>query len=248
MPCTLAVFGSDPMARDDFSLVVKDTLAKRVNLRCSNPNCRQPTSGPHSKSSRSLNIGVAAHMAAAAQNGPRFDSALSTAERKSHENGIWLCQSCGKLIDNDAAAFPIALLRQWKSSAEANALQGVRGQASDSLPQPVTAKHSPIPRLYGVPYPEARSLLLDSGWQPKMRHWSEGTNPDICGGNGPYFWSQGFHEIVNACPTGVSPCSFGFRDVYGHSLLVFTVGEVIEESLSQAVVTGWRFENDEGPA
>lgn len=32
--------------RDDFNPEVKDVLAKRVGARCSNPNCRQTTSGP----------------------------------------------------------------------------------------------------------------------------------------------------------------------------------------------------------
>jgi hypothetical protein len=37
---------SQNMNRDDFNLKTKDTLAKRVGMRCSNPDCRQPTSGP----------------------------------------------------------------------------------------------------------------------------------------------------------------------------------------------------------
>jgi hypothetical protein len=34
------------MPRDDFALQVKTLLAQRVGVRCSNPNCRQQTSGP----------------------------------------------------------------------------------------------------------------------------------------------------------------------------------------------------------
>jgi hypothetical protein len=33
--------------RDEFLDDTKDLLAKRVGMRCSNPNCRQPTSGPN---------------------------------------------------------------------------------------------------------------------------------------------------------------------------------------------------------
>jgi hypothetical protein len=33
-------------ARDEFTKETKDIVAKRVGLRCSNPNCRRPTSGP----------------------------------------------------------------------------------------------------------------------------------------------------------------------------------------------------------
>jgi hypothetical protein len=34
--------------RDDFTQSTKELLARRVNLRCSNPGCRKPTSGPWS--------------------------------------------------------------------------------------------------------------------------------------------------------------------------------------------------------
>lgn len=34
---------------DDFSVRVKDELAKRVGYLCSNPACRQPTSGQQVK-------------------------------------------------------------------------------------------------------------------------------------------------------------------------------------------------------
>src|SRR5579864_6597935 len=48
--------------RDEFKPDVKDILAKRVGMRYSNPNCRQPTCGPQEESSKVLNIGVAAHI------------------------------------------------------------------------------------------------------------------------------------------------------------------------------------------
>ena len=51
--------------QDDFSNDVKELLAKRAGVRCSNPNCRQPTSGPASESKKSVNIGVVAHITAA---------------------------------------------------------------------------------------------------------------------------------------------------------------------------------------
>lgn len=233
------------MARDDFSAGIKDALAKRVNLCCSNPGCRKPTSGPHSDSNRSLNIGVAAHITAAAPGGPRFDVLLTAQERASAENGIWLCQSCGKLVDNDAASFSIQLLRKWKELAEANALFGVRGATKDYLPQPVTAKHTPIPRIQGLSYGVARDLLIDVGWQPKMRHWSDGEDPDIKLGNGPYYWGMGFLEVVSSCPTGVAPCTFAFQDMYGNVLIVSTMGEVAPEVGADAIVTYWSLKNVE---
>jgi len=118
--------------RDDFLIPVKDTLAKRVGFRCSNPGCRKPTSGPQEDPAKSVNVGVAAHITAAASDGPRYDPALSSDERKSPPNGIWLCQSCAKLVDNDEIRRDLAehplfrefvpLKRIWTYCASGNEL------------------------------------------------------------------------------------------------------------------------------
>ena len=68
--------------RDDFTLQTKDLLAKRVGYRCSNPGCRQATSGPRSDPEKSINVGFAAHISAAASGGPRYDEALSPEQRR----------------------------------------------------------------------------------------------------------------------------------------------------------------------
>jgi hypothetical protein len=104
--------------RDDFSLKVKDTLSKRVGLRCSNPDCRVLTTGPNSLEDKATNIGVAAHITAAEQNGPRYVPSITRQERSSISNAIWLCQSCAKLIDNDTIKYTVEILRGWKTRAE----------------------------------------------------------------------------------------------------------------------------------
>jgi NACHT domain len=104
--------------RDDFSLKTIETLAKRVGCRCSNPGCRKLTSGPHEEAHKSVNIGVAAHITAAAPGGKRYNPGLSSEERKSIENGMWLCQNCGKLVDSDEQKYSVALLLDWKRAAE----------------------------------------------------------------------------------------------------------------------------------
>lgn len=115
----LILNSSVPLSRDDFLRSVVETLSKRVALRCSNPNCRRPTAGPRSEASASVNIGVGAHITAAASGGPRFDPTLATAQRRSPENGIWLCQNCAKLVDNDPTNYTADVLREWKQMAEA---------------------------------------------------------------------------------------------------------------------------------
>src|SRR5258708_32968847 len=93
------------MQRDEFSENTKRVVAARVAYRCSNPECRAPTTGPQVETSRTLNVGVAAHISAAAPGGPRYDPALSSEQRSDIANAIWLCQNCAKLIDNDAQRF-----------------------------------------------------------------------------------------------------------------------------------------------
>lgn len=107
--------------RDDFSSKTKEILAKRVGWKCSNPNCRRLTSGPQLDVNKAINIGVAAHITAASPGGPRYDSSLTREQRQSIENGIWLCQTCSKLIDNDDLRYTVERLNEWKESSEEHA-------------------------------------------------------------------------------------------------------------------------------
>src|ERR1700722_9449181 len=100
--------------RDGFPNATKEILAKRSGQRCSNPDCRIATSGPHQDDQRAINLGVAAHITAAAPGGPRYNPSMSPEDRSAGSNGIWLCQSCAKLIDSDTVRFPEALLIIWR--------------------------------------------------------------------------------------------------------------------------------------
>ena len=86
--------------------------------RCSNPLCRRPTIGAAENGQSIVNVGQAAHITAAAPGGSRYLSTLTADERASADNGIWLCQNCGKLIDSDPAHYTVELLRDWKRKAQ----------------------------------------------------------------------------------------------------------------------------------
>ena len=122
--------------RDEFSPSIKRSLAERVGFLCSNPECKSPTSGPQIADSKSLNVGVAAHITAAAPKGPRYDPSLSSDERAGITNGIWLCQNCAKLVDNDPIRFYADRLRQWKLLAEQEALESI-GKAKSKTDGPI---------------------------------------------------------------------------------------------------------------
>src|SRR3546814_17340073 len=63
-----------------------------------------------------MNIGGAAHICAAAPGvgARRYRADMTPDQRKSHENGIWLCQDCAKAIDSDDPIFTEAFLHSWK--------------------------------------------------------------------------------------------------------------------------------------
>lgn len=108
--------------RDDFKAKTIDIMAKRVGYRCSNPNCRKLTCGANDDPENYSNIGVAAHICAAAPGGKRYDTNMTSAERKDIQNGIWLCQSCSKLIDSDDIRYTVDLLHKWKQLSEEAAI------------------------------------------------------------------------------------------------------------------------------
>ena len=129
------------MARDDFSAETKRALCDRTGGLCSRPQCRRPTKGPAATSrSHVISIGVAAHIKGASPGGPRYDATQSSAERSSIENGVWLCESCGALVDKVRGDdFTAEMLARWKIEAE--------GLARDRL---LLEERSLVERLTGM--------------------------------------------------------------------------------------------------
>lgn len=102
--------------RDEFPMSVKRELAERAHYLCSMG--REPTVGPSLTSTRSVRAGDAAHITAAAPGGPRHDPDITREQRRSAENGIWLCGTHADLVDRDADRYPTAYLRQMKAEHE----------------------------------------------------------------------------------------------------------------------------------
>jgi hypothetical protein len=119
----------------DFSDSTIDLLAKRVCYLCSRASCRRRTVGPHSSGTKVTLVGEAAHICAASPGGPRYDPSMTDEERRSPENGIWLCATCATEIDKDRARFPVSLLRQWKTAAEEESLKLLENPSYRSFQQ-----------------------------------------------------------------------------------------------------------------
>jgi hypothetical protein len=133
--------------RDEFSNTIKEVLAKRVGYRCSNPGCRQATSGPQADPTKVINIGVAAHITAASPDGPRYDPNMTPEDRSSVGNGIWLCQSCGKLVDNDPIRYTVGILQNWKAMAEGSAARELEQRPSTEIESTFTRLERLMPEL-----------------------------------------------------------------------------------------------------
>jgi len=133
-------------------------IGERVNFLCSNPLCGVGTIGPRTEPGKSIKLGVAAHITAAALGGPRYDPKLTDEQRASAENGLWLCQNCAKLIDNDVLRFPTQLLRHWKASTERLAADNIGRQSLFSRlgAPPIVANENPIPRADS---PDPKAIL-----------------------------------------------------------------------------------------
>jgi hypothetical protein len=137
------------LARDDFSRPVIDILKARVANRCSNPNCRVPTSAP-SENNKANNIGIAAHICAASPGGARYDGNMSADERKSINNAIWLCSNCSIDIDRDIERHSVAMLKNWKERAEdtARAELGMKLPSHNETIDTVAAALTGLPKSY----------------------------------------------------------------------------------------------------
>jgi hypothetical protein len=107
--------GASVSTRDDFSETTKIELLVRAANLCS--RCRVFTIGSTDAGDRKNSIGVAAHICAAAS-GPgakRYDPNQTKAQRRHFDNGIWMCYSCSKLIDNEETFHTAAHLKEMKA-------------------------------------------------------------------------------------------------------------------------------------
>ena len=136
---------------DKFNKTTKEKLAHQAGYRCSKPGCGIPTRGATFDARGTINVGEAAHITAAAPGASRFDSTLTSDQRKRHSNGIWLCATHAKLVDSDESHFTVEELYSWKRLAQRRSFQEV-----------VSSKSSPVGALLadGEDVQTAVDLLL----------------------------------------------------------------------------------------
>src|ERR1700744_2526782 len=125
--------------RDNFSSETKKILGSRVAFRCCYPGCGVLTIGPNTiNDQKFVTLGEAAHIHAAAPGGPRFMESMTAVQRKSYDNGIWLCRHHAKLIDADFGSYSAETLLQWKKTAESETYRQLKDLEKANLPAPTT--------------------------------------------------------------------------------------------------------------
>lgn len=105
--------------RDDFSSTTLRELAGRSGYVCAFPGCRRLTVGPSDDRKSGLSmVGVGAHITAASDKGPRYNKDLSPEERSDVNNGVWMCQTHAKLVDDNESKHTVSELQRWKTQHE----------------------------------------------------------------------------------------------------------------------------------
>lgn len=189
---------------DRFNQPVVQALRERVSGLCSNPSCRCSTLGPNSDDGKATRVGVAAHITAASPGGPRYDHSLSSQQRASASNGIWLCRICERLIDVDPDKYPPSLLLKWKADAE--------DESSRNLGVPKK-------RDVAVPAADYTCLICNTGFA---------TGQTVCKGcRGQIVWGATYQERKSAAVAGMAIAGFPSLWLYsrlGINFLNFDAG------------------------
>ncbi len=156
------------MARDEFSEKVKAELANRAGNICSFPGCNILTKAASDDDISLRNIGEAAHICAASEGGPRYDSDMTIEERTSISNAIWLCRNHAKYIDAPGNIISKEMLIAWKLEHELrikNTLGSKVDLISDSREFYLAKKHRLITNVYNFhspnPHFSGRKEVLD---------------------------------------------------------------------------------------
>jgi len=111
------------MTRENFTLKVREQIAESAGYQCSFPTCDRRTIGPSQTPGNVSKSGYAAHIYAASPRGPRGQGGLSPSELQAAGNGIWLCGTHAKLVDNNRGMdYPPEVLLSYKALHESRVL------------------------------------------------------------------------------------------------------------------------------
>lgn len=107
--------------RVEFSITTKRLLAHRAGLLCSHYDCLRPTVTPAKNQKGeegAVGTGVAAHIYAASEKGPRPPDGMSEDQIRDQSNGTWMCRLCSNQIDDFRWNYPPEKVLEMKRVRE----------------------------------------------------------------------------------------------------------------------------------
>lgn len=83
----------------------------------------------------------------------------------------------------------------------------------------------------GMPYSEAREIVVSSGWQAVSLSWQDRWTPE--GSREQTMYDRGWNELQGCAGSGMGQCRFEFQNVEQQTLALITVGESTDPSLDR---------------
>lgn len=122
-PLRMATAGS----RERVPLAQEKVLISRSGNRCAYPKCGlELTADPRHQDDHPKAIGKVAHICAASPGGPRYDRGMTSEQRGSASNLIYLCGPHHDVVDTQLHFHTAAFLLEAKADHEAAIARGVR--------------------------------------------------------------------------------------------------------------------------
>ncbi|MEU4494645.1 ABC-three component system protein [Streptomyces sp. NPDC023998] len=107
------------MARDPVKAAQAKIVIQRSGDRCAYPDCGIELSiDARAADDEHKAVGKVAHICAASEGGPRYDASMTTTERGSADNLIYLCGPHHDVIDTQLHAHTVEFLRNLKAKHE----------------------------------------------------------------------------------------------------------------------------------
>lgn len=106
-------------------------------------------------------------------------------------------------------------------------------------------KHAAITKILNKNYHQARKMLLANNWQPYQTvHYNRAAEMFTYGNGEIFYQKSNYFELEFCAGTGMAPCIFNLKDIYGNVLEVTTEGEEYPREKIYATVSSYQFSCD----
>lgn len=107
--------------RVEFTEATRKMVMEEAGYCCANPGCRMHLLEFYTEQNKTRKLGDVAHIYSAVSlsgSGPRSNPHMTPEQLSAQTNGIYLCTTCHRRVDNCELMFPAEHLFQWKREAQ----------------------------------------------------------------------------------------------------------------------------------